>query len=102
MDEGRQGHRLESDLRRRRTRPRYRRRALLAAKPGTKGLGRESRRLGEGLILQAAALHRRRGCRPAARGLARRGQHQASVEGDAYRAGCTTYRGETEVAPAAD
>jgi hypothetical protein len=39
------------------------------------GLGRESRRLGEGVVLQAAALRRRRGPRAAARRVARQRQH---------------------------
>jgi len=63
--------------------------------PRAEGLRRESGRLGQGLLLQTAALPRRRGPVPPARGVARGGQPTASVPGHRSHSRRAPGRGES-------
>ena len=92
----RRRHGVESDVCRRGARPRDRRRGVLAVSPARKRQRRESRRLGQGLVLQAAALSRSRGSRAAAARVAHRGEYGRGRRG---RPACRRPRGSRRSAP---
>ena len=73
------GHGVESDVCRRGARSRARRGSVLAVSAARERQRRESGRLGEGLVLQAAALSRSRGSRAAAARVAHRGEYGPAV-----------------------
>ena len=79
----------------------HRRRSVLAVSPARERQRRESRRLGERLVLQAAAVSRSRGSRAAAARVAHRGEYRPAVARDGRAAG-GAHRGGARAAAAAE
>ncbi len=100
LAEGRRRPRMESDLRPGDARARRGSRGLLAATRSGERDRRESRRLGEGLVLQMPPLHRRRRSPPAARRVAYRGQYAAAQPRDERDSGNAHGRGAPALAQA--
>jgi len=94
--------RVESDVCRRRAGLGDRRGSVLALPAAAEGQRRESRRLGQGLVFQAASISRSGGSRAAAARVAHRGQHRPAVAGHRRTTGDAHRRGAGAPAAAED